>query len=257
MNRKEFKQAMSGVQSSEQTIERIMDMTNKETKKKIKFAPALALVACLAILVTGIFGGSAISAKINPVANSSDTSQVAPSANNFFTITAYAKDNNNNEKKIDLSENQIAKTDVKIELVKGETGVYDTVVTETQSAFCVEGKDIKTVTYSAEKGTFDYQSLYGNDFNVKENEVEYDGSKPYATKITIDNLDENEAIELFYSPEEAISILLKSKNPNYDYTTLPSDTLTIFVTFNDGSTAEKQIKTSFDKDGYMQMEYIN
>ncbi|MGN0534894.1 MAG: hypothetical protein ACI4IR_02715 [Eubacterium sp.] len=255
MNRKEFKQAMSGVQSSEQTIERIMDMTNKETKKKIKFAPALALVVCLAILVTGIFGGSAITAKTNPVANTSDTSQVAPSANNFFTITAYAKDNNS-EKKIDLSENKIAKTDVKIELIKGESGEYDTVTTETQSAFCVEGKDIKTVTYSAEKGTFDYQSLYGNDFNLKENEVEYDASKPYTTKVTIDNLGENEAIELFYSPEEAISILLKSKNPNYDYTTLPSDTLTISVTFNDGSTAEKQIKTSFDKDGYMQMEYV-
>ena len=248
MNKKEFKQAMSGVQSSEQTIERIMDMTNNnEMKKKFKLAPALAFAACLAVLVTGVLGGSAISSNLNPVIHT----------NNTFTITAYAKSDNNDEKKIDLSENKIVETDIKLELVKGESGVYDTVTTETRSAFCVEGKDIEAVTYSAERGTFSYQSLYAdNDFNVKENEIEYDSGKPYATKITIDCIGENEAVELFYSPEEAISILLESKNSDFDYSALPGDTLTISVTFKDGSTAEKQIKTSFDKDGYMQMEYV-
>lgn len=256
MNRQEFKQAMSGVQPSKQTIERIMDMTNKETKKKIKLAPALALVACLAILVTGILGDSAITAKLNPVKVADSTIQAAPSSSNFFTITAYAKDSKNHEKKIDLSENKIAETDIKLELIKGESGIYDTVITETHSTFCIEGKDIETVSYYAERGAFNYQSLNGNDFSVKRNEVEYDSSKPYASEITIEYLGEKEAMEVFYSPQEAISVLLETKNSEFDYTTLPSDTLTISVTFKDGSTAEAQIKTSFDKDGYMQMEYV-
>lgn len=245
MNRKEFKNAMSGVQSSEQTIERIMDMTNNDTKKRIRFAPALAIAACIAMLVTGIWGGSAITAKLTPVVDTQ----------NAFVITAYAKDNNDNQKKIDLNENKAAKTDLKLRLVKGETGVYDTVAFHTETGFRIDGKNIKSATYSAERGSFDYQSLNSNDFSNPENEAEYDSSKPYATKITFDYIGDKEVTEVLYSPEEAIDTLLKSKNAAFDYSTLPVDTITISVEFNDGNKAEKSIKISFDKNGYMLMEY--
>lgn len=242
MNRKEFKNAMSGVQLSEQTIERIMDMTNSETKKHFKSVPALALVVCLAIFVTGIFGGSAIAYRLNPVGDTQ----------NAFTITAYAKDGNDNEKKIDLSENQLAKTEVRLQLVHDVLNSVNIAGT----GFRIEGKSIKSVTYYAQRGTFDYQSLISNDFSVSENEAEYDSSKPYATKITFDYIGDKEIMEVFYSPAEAVNILLHADNGNFDYSTLPADTITISVEFNDGSRAEKSIMTSFDKDGYMLMKYI-
>lgn len=243
MNRKEFKNAMSGVQSSEQTIERIMDMTNRETKKHFKSVPTLALVACLAILVTGILGGSAFACRLNPVGDTQ----------NAFTITAYAKDSNDNEKKIDLSENQIAKTEVRLQLV------YDVLnsVNIAGTGFRVEGKSIKSVSYFAQRGSFNYQSLNSNDFSKPEIEAGYDSSKPYSTKITFDYIGDKETMEVFYSPTEAVNVLLHADNSNFDYSTLPADTITISVEFNDGSKAEKSIRTSFDKDGYMLMEYTD
>lgn len=241
MNRKEFKNAMSGVQSSEQTIERIMDMTNNDTKKRIRFAPAVALVACLAMIVTGILGSSAITAKLNPIVDTQNT----------FVITAYAKDNNDNQKQIDLIENEVAKTEVRLHRAQDDLNA----VSISGTGFRVEGKSIESVTYCAERGAFISQSLHGNDFRRSENEAEYDSSKPYATKFTFDNLSDKEVMDIFYSPQEALDILLNADNSDFDYSTLPADTITISVKFKDGSKAEKSIKVSFDKNGYMLMEY--
>ena len=247
MNRTEFKKAMSGVRSSEQTLERILDMTNNGTKKRVKFAPALAVAACLALLVTGIWGGSAYNSKRNPVAN----------ALNVFAVSAYAKDENDSQKKIDLSENKVAKTDLKLELTKGEkTGVYDTVVCHSETGFIVEGENIKSATYCAERGSFSYQSLYGNDFDDPKTESRFISDNPYSTRITFDKIGDKECMEVFYNPNEAVDLLLRSKDADFDYSTLPSDVITISVEFNDGSRTEKSIKTSFDKDGYMLLEYV-
>lgn len=53
MNRKEFKNAMSGVQPSEQTIERIMDMAQSKKRIRIK----RGLVTVLVIVAILAFGG--------------------------------------------------------------------------------------------------------------------------------------------------------------------------------------------------------
>ncbi len=253
MNRKEFKKAMSGVRSSEQTIERIMDMTNNNTKKRIGFAPALSLIACIAMLATAILGTSAINAKVNPIVDTQINTQ------NTFTITAYAKDNNDNQKEFDLSEDKAAKTDLRLKLVKSGTGAsatYDTVEWQSKTGgFRVDGRNIKSATYSAERGSFNYMSLQGKDFDAQ-SDFDFLNDKPYSSKITIDNIGDKECMEVFYSPQEAIDILIKSNNGNFDYSTLPADTITISVEFNDGSKAEKKIKTSFDKDGYMLMKYV-
>lgn len=265
MNKKEFKKAMSGVQSSEQTIERIMDMTNNNnTKKRFRLAPALALVACLAILITGIFGGNAITAKIGhiaPMDTNNNQAITTPNANNFFTLTVYAKDNNDNQKEIDLSKDKAAKAEgLRIKLAKTGTDastvyVYDTVEWEAKSGFRVDGKNIKSATYSAERGGFSYYTWHGNDFDAQ-TDFGFISGKPYSTKTTINNIGDKECVELFYSPQEAIDTLLKSNDGNFDYSTLPTDIITISVEFNDGSKAEKKIEISFDKNGYMLMKYV-
>lgn len=130
MNRKEFKQAMSGVQPSKRTIDRLIDMPNKDEQKnkRIKLAPAFALVACFAIVLTGIFGGNAILARINPaidysvqaenltesVGNSQAVSKIAPG----FVMVAYANDDKKNVEivedidKLDVSTNYLCKIEV-------------------------------------------------------------------------------------------------------------------------------------------------
>lgn len=242
MNNKElYIDVISRIQPSEDVIERIMDMTNQNTKKRIKLTPALATIICLVILVTGVFGGSAISAKLNPIIKADD-----------FVITAYA-----NNKAINLSDDKATKTDLKLALVQGESGNYDTVEEHWDVAFRVDGKSVKAATYSAERGGFSYHSLYGNDYVDGKIEHGYISGKPYSSKITIDNIDNKECVELFYNADEAIDILIKSQNPNYDYSTLPSDTITVLVEFNDGSKAEKSINISFDKNGYLLMQYVD
>lgn len=57
MDRKEYKNSMSGVRPSEQLVERIMDMTyDKKTDKKMIFKRAASCVLALAVLVGGGFG---------------------------------------------------------------------------------------------------------------------------------------------------------------------------------------------------------
>lgn len=233
MNRKEFKQAMSGVQSSEQTLERIMDMTKENTKKRIKFAPAIALVACLAILITGVFGGSIISAKVN-----------APT--DLFTITAYACD-----KKVDLKENEVVKTSTRIEIHKHADDDYSVKWTDRGSSFSISGKEMESVIYYCNAGSFAYETD-----NSTEVEQTHLGNGGYGSKITFSNLKNDETATVIYDPEEAVDTLLKLKDLNYDCTNLPTDTVTVEIVFKDGTISKQKINISFDKHGYMLMEYI-
>lgn len=233
MNRNEFKQAMSGVQSSEQTLERIMDMTNKNTKKRIKFAPAIALVACLAILITGIFGGSAISAKLNPVTE-------------LYTITAYASD-----KKIDLKENEAIKTKIRLKLYKyGKDDYCAKFNGNNEAIFSISGREIESVSYYCSAGSFSYST------NISTETKEEYPNGGYGMKITFLNLKDNETAKVGYNPEAAEDALLYSKNLNYDYTTLPKDTIVAEIKFKDGTISKQEINLSFDKNGYVLMEYV-
>lgn len=233
MNRKEYKKSMSGIHPSEQVVERIIDMSNENTKKRIKFAPVIALVACLAILITGAFGGSAISAKLNPVKE-------------MFVITAYA-----NDEIIELKENEMVKSSLKLTCeIDGGTGDVDGVVTDYDTSFVVDGKNIATITYSSDRGSFDYQSE-----NPSKEEIKYGNEDDYSSKITLKNID-NKVMKVFYNPEDAIDTLLEENNASYDCSNLPQDTITVDVEYKNGKTEQQKVNVSFDKDGYMLMEYI-
>lgn len=259
MNNKElYIDVMSDIQPSEDVIERIMDMTkDTKTKKRFKLAPSIALVAVFAILVTGVFGGSAISAKLNLV----ESSQLKTNTNNFFAITAYAQADNGEKRLVDLKDNEIIKTDVKVQFDwedPATTGSDCAVHVKSEEGFVVKGQNIKSVTYSSKSGTFSYASIAAEgNFEVESDFGTFQGEYiPESSKLTItpttDNTDE--LLEIYYKPEYAVDLLLKTKDD--DYTKLPGDTIIVKVEFKDGSYGEQTIKTSFDKDGYVLMEYI-
>lgn len=62
-----YQETFSSIRPSDEAIERVMGMTNNENKKKIRIAPAIALVACLAIFVTGIFASGVFKQEPNVV----------------------------------------------------------------------------------------------------------------------------------------------------------------------------------------------
>lgn len=232
MNKDNYKSAMSGVRHSAELTERIMNMTIDTTKKKIKMKSLLVIAACFVLLVTGIFGGSAISARINAPANT-------------FGITAYAYDG----KKTNLKDNPIVKTDVHLDYQLAD-GKIPT-VSESSTGFQIDGKNIKSITYSAEHGDFSYTT--GNSSNVK---VEHsDNPKtPYATsmKLAINN---DESAVVFYKPSEAVDAILTADQNTVGFNMLINDTIIVTIEYKDGTTAKATINTSFDKDGNMLLEY--
>ena len=232
MNNDNYKSAMSGVRHSAELTERIMNMTTDNTKTRIKMKPLLVIAACIALLVTGIFGGSAISARINAPANT-------------FGITAYANDG----KEVNLKDDPVVKTDVHLhyKLVDGKIPA----VSESSTGFRIDGKNIKSITYSAEHGDFSYTT--GNSSNVK---VEHsDNPKtPYATSMKL-SINNDESAVVFYKPAEAVDMILTADQNTVGLNLLINDTITVTIEYKDGTTAKATINTSFDNDGNMLLEY--
>lgn len=215
MNRTEFKQAMSGVQSSEQTIERIIDMTNKEPKKRLKLASSLALVACLAVIAAGVFGSNAITAKINPVKVTEDTTQNTLISNNLFTITAYAKDG---ERQNITKSSQYIMQDSKIKAYYDKDGYY-TVETSGESSFEVNGENIKSVRYQCENGDFGRCIDPNKKQYLEKQNKYYDAIIPYSsdlqelsgtqlTKIVFENY-ENGKYDGYFKNKKPVTDYLK------------------------------------------------
>lgn len=171
-NRELYKDIMSGIQPSEQSVERIMDMT-KESKKKFKLAPALALVACVAIVVTGVFGGTAISAKVNPV----DITTEKPPSKNVFTITAYAGEGDNRVSK-ELDDDNIVLMDYRFTRKYDKDGAIE-LHGSGESSFSVTGENIKSVTYSCKNGEIDYMFDYNKIIYLRSIGKYYDVILPY------------------------------------------------------------------------------
>lgn len=256
MNNNEFKKALSGVQPSSQAIERIMDMTEKK-QRGFKITTSVIAVACLAIVATALFGNGAAGVMQNSKIVKNDPAKVIATANNFFTITAYASDENGEQTPIDLKKYEIAKTDVKISFEwqdKSTTGSDCAVNTHSETGFIVNGNNIKNVTYSSQNGSFSYSSTDAQSFDVAIVCGAYeDECIPYATELCITPNSSGETMEIYYNPEKAIDILLQTKDD--DYTKLPSDRITITAEFLDGSVQSETIITYFDVDGNMLMEY--
>lgn len=231
MNKDFYKATLSSVRHSDELTERIMDMTT-EKKKTIKMKPVFAVAACLILLVAGIFGGSAISAKINAV-----------NPDNMFTITAYAKG-----KEINLKDTPIVKTDLHLEYVDSNT------VAEKSQGFHFDGKNIKSVTYTSEHGELNYQTRIGNDVKVTREERGFNPDQPYASALVIE-VGNDEAVDIYYSPSEAIDAMLHADKNSLSMNLLVNDTIIVTVEYKDGTTAKATINTFFDKDGNMQLEY--
>lgn len=195
MNNKEFyKDIMSGVQPSESSVERIMDMT-KESKKKFKLAPALALVACVAIIVTGVFGGTAISAKLNPV----DVTNTISSSNNFFTITAYAGEGDNRVGK-KLNDDNIVLMDYHFSRKYDKDGAIE-LHGSGDSSFSVTGENIKSVSYSCKNGVLGYIIDYNKIVYLRSIGKYYDVILPYLDEYKHSG-DEWEVFKEYFSKGE-------------------------------------------------------
>ena len=232
MNKDNYKSAMSGVRHSAELTERIMNMTTDTTKKKIKMKPLLVIAACFVLLVTGIFGGSVISARINAPINA-------------FRITAYAQDG----KEVSLKDSPIVKTDLHLEYVD------DNSVKEVSQRFHFDGRNVKSVTYETKRGNISYETRIGNDVKVIENKINpYNPETPFASSITLE-IGSDESVNVYYSPSEAIELMIRSENRMKNLSVLPADTITVTVEYKDGTTAKAAINTSFDKDGNMLLEY--
>lgn len=229
---------MSGVHHSDELIERIMDMTNESAKKRIKFAPAIALAACIVIIVTGIFGGSAISARLNPLED-------------YVTITAYANE---------LKENQVFKSPCRLVLEQSENGFYhaslisqsELIDEEENPVFNISGENIKDISFKCIDGTFN--------LDVAETETEpkvvMDSDKHDIKELHYTDVKRDESVTVKYFFFNAYRALEATKDVNYDLSKLPTDTIIIDIVYKDGKTEQKNLKISFDKEGYMLMEYI-
>ncbi len=188
-NRDFYKDIMSNVQPSEKSVERIFDMSKKKTKERMKLAPVLAFAACLTILVTAVFGGSAITARLNPVVTDGNTTlapgskhaqNVTHSVNNFFTLTAYAE--KSDETQAITKSSKYTLQDSKIKAYYDNDGYY-TVHMKGKSGFEVNGENIKTVRYQCKSGNFGHCIDFSKMEYLKRQNKYYDAIIPYSNDL--------------------------------------------------------------------------
>lgn len=235
MNKDDYKSAMSCVRHSEDFTERIMNMATERTKRSMKTkGKRLAIAAaCVVLLAAGLFGGNAISARRG-------------AAGNGFSITAYAYD----RQAVNLKDTPIVKTEVHLDYQAAD-GTHPA-VSESSTGFQIDGKNIKSVTYSAEHG--DFSCTAGNDTVVLFRHSD-DPKTPYASTLELE-LQNDESVLVDYRPSEAVDLLL-SAEPNTVSLgmMLVNDTIRITVEYKDGTTEQATIHTSFDNGGNLQLEY--
>lgn len=146
-NNANIKGTFDNIRPSDECLERIIQMKDKK-QRKIKLAPSLALAACVAIIATSVIGGSLIPAKNEIITTKNPTNNVVSNANNFFTITAKAKDG---ETQIITSDKEFVMQDLKIKTYYDKNGIY-TIDSSSDSAFEVNGENIKSVRYQCNNG---------------------------------------------------------------------------------------------------------
>lgn len=177
-NRNSIKGTFSNIRPSDECIERVLNMTkdNKNTKR-IKFAPALAIVACMAILVTGIFGSGAVNGRTKVADALPSTTQATAPSNNFFTITAYAEEGG---EKIptELKDDKVVLQDYRIWRQYDADGALE-LHGSGKSGFSVSGENIKSVTYSCKTGIIRFSvDINKVNYLIKEGKY-YDVILPY------------------------------------------------------------------------------
>ncbi len=156
--KKEYKALFDNIKPDSELM---YDTFNKadENKKSTAFMPRKVVAAALVMAVL-VVGGVGVHQIIEPktierAENAVGTIDDLPSSD-FFTITAFASDDENAEIKT-LSPNDITLMDYKIELRKDSYGYYISGSGETD--FQINAEDIKQVTFSSENGTFNYLDI--------------------------------------------------------------------------------------------------
>lgn len=190
--KKEYKELFDNIKPDSELM---YDTFNKadEKKKFPVFMTRKVVAAALMIAVLVVGGGFGIHQikepkAIEEIENTTGIVGNLPSSD-FFTITAFAKDDENAEIKT-LSPDDITLMDYKIELKKNSDGYYVSGSGETD--FQINAEDIKQVIFSSENGTFKY--LDSPMIRYKESLGEY-----YAVRIPITKEEAREYLETIES----------------------------------------------------------
>ena len=196
---------------------------------------------------------------------------------NQFSIVAYASGNSQDKTAISSDAKLVfpsgsIKRGGKLVTYTDENGeqksIYNDTVFEQQGGLCVMGENILSVTYTSESGELHYfdaamfESMRRNG-QLKTKEVPSDDG---TVLVELEETEEppyfrtGKTVTATYSPEigqdslnvdwflpEALEIA--SSNIPLQYEDLPSDTITVTVTFTDGQTMTKTIQISFQEDG--------
>lgn len=157
--KKEYKELFDTIKPDSELMYDTFNKADKN-KKSPAFMPRKVVAAALVMAVLVVGGGFGIHQltapkMIEPGENATGTVDDLPSSD-FFTITAFASDDENAEIKT-LSPDDITLMDYKIELKKNSDGYYVSGSGETD--FQINAEDIKQVTFSSENGTFKYLDI--------------------------------------------------------------------------------------------------
>lgn len=157
--KKEYKELFDTIKPDSELMYDTFNKADKN-KKSPAFMPRKVVAAALVMAVLVVGGGFGVHQltapkMIEPGENATGTVDDLPSSD-FFTITAFAKDDENAEIKT-LSPDDITLMDYKIELRKDHYGYYISGSGETD--FQINAEDIKQVTFSSENGTFKYLDI--------------------------------------------------------------------------------------------------
>lgn len=186
--KKEYKALFDNIKPDSELMYDTLNKADKN-KKSPAFVPRRIVAAALvmAVLVVGSgFGIHQLTAPkmIEHAENATGTVDDLPSSD-FFTITAFASDDEKAEIKT-LSPDDITLMDYKIELRKDHYGYYISGSGETD--FQINAEDIKQVTFSSENGTFKYLDIPM--IRYKESLGEY-----YAVRLPITKEEATEYLE--------------------------------------------------------------
>lgn len=159
--KKEYKELFDNIKPDSELM---YDTFNKadEKKKFPVFMTRKVVAAALMIAVLVVGGGFGIHQikepkAIEEIENTTGIVGNLPSSD-FFTITAFASDDENAEIKT-LSPDDITLIDYKIELRKDSYGYYVYSGTDTSPGFQIKADDIKQVTFKSENGSFNYLDI--------------------------------------------------------------------------------------------------
>lgn len=173
-NKDNIKRTFSAIRPSDECMERINDMT-KQNKKRIRFAPAIALVACLAIVITGVVGYNVANSHLS--AGGVEEHVLVEVPDKAFTITAYAGEDDNKTATV-LDSDKVVLADYKLSwVVESDGGV--SLHGSGESGFSVAGENIKSVTYSCKNGEIGFAVDVNKIHYLKSQGKFYDVILPY------------------------------------------------------------------------------